>query len=154
MPVSFHQHLAVDDGRDDALGRLLDAFGAGWEVVNDFEPQWPHRVGIELGEQPGAEAEAALELHMRAAVRQPDDRIRVKSGSALSPPHRDGPRRAGTRSQGSSRQRGRKRIDNAFVPHLLNLPDSLAFKIEQAGIAVGLERTGGAVVKISDRCDQ
>ena len=47
-----------------------------------------------------------------------------------------------------------KRIDNAFVPHLLNLPDSLAFKIEQAGIAVGLERTGGAVVKISDRCDQ
>jgi len=36
-----------------------------------------HRVGIEFGEQRGAEAEAALELHMRAAVRQPDDRIRV-----------------------------------------------------------------------------
>jgi len=47
-----------------------------------------------------------------------------------------------------------KRIDNAFVPHLVNLPDSLAFKIEQAGIAVGLERTGGAIVKISDPCDQ
>lgn len=29
----FHQNIAVDDRRHDALGGLLDAFGAGREVV-------------------------------------------------------------------------------------------------------------------------
>ena len=39
MLVSFHHHLAIDDGRGDALGRLLDVLGAGREVVHDFERQ-------------------------------------------------------------------------------------------------------------------
>src|SRR5579883_3358891 len=35
----FHQHLAVDNGHVHALGRLLDALGAGREVVQHFERQ-------------------------------------------------------------------------------------------------------------------
>jgi len=53
----LHQYLAVDHGRHDALGRLLDALVAGREVVQYFEGQRLHRVRVEdhnVGGHPGA----------------------------------------------------------------------------------------------------
>src|SRR5262249_61748820 len=79
MPAVLQQNLTVDDGHVDALGRLLDAPGAGREVVYDLERQRAHRVGIEdddVGRHPGTQQAAIVEPEYRGRIEsQPAHRL-------------------------------------------------------------------------------
>src|SRR5260221_2307259 len=76
MLAVFEQHLAVDDRHMNALRRLLDSLGAGREVVQHFQRQRLHRVGVEdhdIGDHARPQ---------QAAVVEPEDRGRFKGEPA------------------------------------------------------------------------